>query len=243
MRFLLVLNFKMAALNLKLDFTPYTHSDPAIAMATILRTLSYRYQWIYDTISRLAALSVGGETRFRNLALAGILDSQNRSLKILDLCCGAGQTTQFLTQYSDQVTGLDISPLAIERAKRNVPQADYIISPAEKMAIADAQFDIVHSSAALHEMTPTQLRQIFQEVYRVLKPGGIFTFIDLHQPTNPLFIPSLYTFMYLFETDTAWTMIKTDLTQPLTAAGFLPLTQELHAGGSLQMIQSQKPHV
>lgn len=89
-------------------------------MATFLRTLSYRYQWLYDTISRLAALTVGGETRFRNLALQGL--TGDKSLKILDLCCGAGQTTQFLTQYSDDVTGLDISPLAIERAKKNVPK-------------------------------------------------------------------------------------------------------------------------
>ncbi|NJN73952.1 MAG: class I SAM-dependent methyltransferase [Limnothrix sp. RL_2_0] len=210
-------------------------------MATFLRTLSYKYQWIYDTISRLAALTVGGETRFRNLSLKGI--TGNKQAKILDLCCGAGQTTQFLTQYSDHVTGLDISPLAIERAKKNVPQAEYVIGAAEKMPLPAAQFDIVHTSAALHEMTPTQLQQIFQEVYRVLKPGGIFTFIDLHQPTNPLFIPSLYTFMFLFETDTAWGLIKADLPQQITDNGFEILKQELYAGGSLQMIQSKKPAV
>jgi len=33
--------------------------------------LGYRYQWLYDLISRLAALSVGGEARFRQLALQG----------------------------------------------------------------------------------------------------------------------------------------------------------------------------
>jgi hypothetical protein len=30
-------------------------------VATIFRDWSYRYQWLYDAISRLAALSVGGE--------------------------------------------------------------------------------------------------------------------------------------------------------------------------------------
>lgn len=208
-------------------------------MATFLRTLSYRYQWIYDTISRLAALTVGGEKRFRNLALQDI--TGDRQAQILDLCCGAGQTTQFLTQYSDHVTGLDISPLAIERAKSNVPQADYVVSAAESMPFADSSFDIVHTSAALHEMTPTQLEQIFREVFRVLKTGGIFTFIDLHQPTNPLFIPSLYTFMWLFETDTAWQLIKTDLASQLTAVGFEIVRTEFYAGGSLQMMQCQKP--
>ncbi|OKH12529.1 class I SAM-dependent methyltransferase [[Limnothrix rosea] IAM M-220] len=210
-------------------------------MATFLRPLSYKYQWIYDTISRLAALAVGGETRFRNLALKGLIDQTSQNPKILDLCCGAGQTTKFLTQYSHQVTGLDISPLAIERAKKNVPEATYIVSPAEKITLPDNNFDIVHTSAALHEMTPQQLTQIFQQVYRVLKPGGFFTFIDLHQPTNPIFIPGLYTFMYLFETHTAWKMIRADLGKQLTAAGFEIFKQELHAGGSLQIIQSQKP--
>jgi hypothetical protein len=37
-------------------------------------------------------------------------------------------------------------------------------------------------------------------------------------------------------------MIKADLAQQLTETGFQLLKQELHAGGSLQMIQSQKPH-
>ncbi|MFM9157307.1 MAG: SAM-dependent methyltransferase, partial [Dolichospermum sp.] len=37
-------------------------------MATIFRDLSYRYQWLYDSISQLAAVTVGGEARFRRLA-------------------------------------------------------------------------------------------------------------------------------------------------------------------------------
>jgi len=41
-------------------------------MATIFRDWSYRYQWLYDAISRLAALSVGGEARFRQLAIQGL---------------------------------------------------------------------------------------------------------------------------------------------------------------------------
>lgn len=208
-------------------------------MATFLRPLSYKYQWLYDTITRLSALTVGGETRFRQLALKNLPTENNPN--ILDLCCGAGQTTKFLTQYSDQVTGLDLSPVAIARAKENVPAANYVTCPAENMTLPDNRFDIVHSSVAMHEMDTVKLEQIFKEVYRVLKPGGTFTFIDLHQPRNPIFIPGLYTFMYLFETDTAWELIRTDLNKKLQTTGFTALTQELYAGGSLQVIQTQKP--
>jgi demethylmenaquinone methyltransferase/2-methoxy-6-polyprenyl-1,4-benzoquinol methylase len=207
-------------------------------MATILRDLSYRYQWLYDGISRLAALSVGGEKRFRQLALQGL--SIQSDTHVLDLCCGSGQATQFLVKYSQNVTGLDASPLSLQRARQNVPEASYVEAFAEKMPFTDAQFDVVHTSAALHEMQPVQLREIIQEVYRVLKPGGVFTIVDFHPPTNPIFWPGLALFFWLFETETAWKLLKTDLNGLLTEIGFEVNQPTLYAGGSLQVIQAKK---
>jgi demethylmenaquinone methyltransferase/2-methoxy-6-polyprenyl-1,4-benzoquinol methylase len=207
-------------------------------LATILRRLSYQYQWLYDGISRLATLSVGGETKFRYLALQGLtIDSQTA---ILDLCCGAGQTTRFLAQFSEQVTGLDAAPVALERAALAVPQAKYIQGLAEQMPLSDRSFDLVHCSVALHEMEPEQLRQILQEVHRVLKPDGVFAAIDLHRPTHLAFWPALATFMWLFETDTAWQLLRTDLLALLQQVGFSNSQQSLYAGGSLQVIQARK---
>ncbi|MBP0017088.1 MAG: class I SAM-dependent methyltransferase [Cyanobacteria bacterium SBLK] len=207
-------------------------------MATILRPLSYRYQWLYDSITRLSALAVGGEARFRQLALQGL--PIDRETNILDLCCGAGQVTRFLTRLSERVTGLDASPKAIARAKKNVPQANYIEAFAEKMPFADNTFDIVHVSAALHEMNPEQFRQILQEVHRVLRSGGTFAIVDFHQPTNLFFVPGLAMFMWLFETETAWQLLKRDLIAELEKVGFEKCDRSLHAGGSLQVIHAQK---
>ncbi len=67
-------------------------------MATILRDWSYRYQWLYDGMSWLAALAVGGEATFRQLPLQGL--TFNSDTQILDLCCGSGQATEFLVQCS-----------------------------------------------------------------------------------------------------------------------------------------------
>ena len=207
-------------------------------MATILRKWSYQYQWLYDAIAQLSALAVGGESRFRQLALKGL--SLNENTQILDLCCGAGQTTQFLVKYSDRVTGLDASPLALKRAKKRVPKAEYIEGLAEELPFSDSSYDLVQTSVALHEMKPEQLTQILQEVYRVLKPKGTFACIDLHQPHNPLFVPGLSLFMTLFETETAWQFVETNLPEKLSAIGFQTCQKTLHAGGSLQVIQAQK---
>ncbi|MEH1824092.1 MAG: class I SAM-dependent methyltransferase [Nostoc sp.] len=207
-------------------------------MATILRDWSYRYQWLYDGISRLAALSVGGEARFRELALQGL--TIHSDTQILDLCCGSGQTTQFLVKASQNVTGLDASPKSLQRARQNVPEASYVEAFAQEMPFADNLFDLVHISVALHEMQPQQLQKIINEVYRVLKPGGVFTLVDFHAPTNPIFWPGISIFLLLFETETAWELLKTDLAELLTKTGFEVSKSTLYAGGSLQVIQANK---
>ena len=207
-------------------------------MATIFRDWSYRYQWLYDSISRLAAVTVGGEARFRQLALQNLkLQSDSH---ILDLCCGSGQVTRFLVNLSENVTGLDASTLSLQRANKNVPNATYVEAFAEDMPFADNSFDVVHTSAALHEMQPEQLRKIIAEVYRVLKPGGVFTLVDFHTPTNPIFWPGLAVFFWLFETETAWELLKTDLPGLLRENGFDVQSPILYAGGSLQVIQGRK---
>ncbi|MEH2010513.1 class I SAM-dependent methyltransferase [Nostoc sp.] len=207
-------------------------------MATILRDWSYRYQWLYDSVSRLAALSVGGEARFRQLALQGL--TIHSETQVLDLCCGSGQTTQFLVRFSQNVTGLDASPKSLQRARQNVPEASYVEAFAEKMPFADNLFDVVHTSVALHEMQPQQLRKIISEVYRVLKPGGVFTLVDFHAPTNPIFWPGVSVFLLLFETETAWELLKTDLAGLLAETGFEVGEPTLYSGGSLQVIQAKK---
>ncbi|MBE8990257.1 class I SAM-dependent methyltransferase [Nostoc sp. LEGE 12450] len=207
-------------------------------MATILRDWSYRYQWLYDSISRLAALSVGGEARFRQLALQAL--TIHSDTQVLDLCCGSGQTTQFLVKLSQNVTGLDASPKSLQRARLNVPEASYVEAFAEEMPFTDNLFDVVHISVALHEMQPQQLRKIINEVYRVLKPGGVFTLVDFHAPTNPILWPGISLFLLLFETETAWLLLKTDLAGLLTETGFDVSKPILYAGGSLQVIQAKK---
>lgn len=209
------------------------------AMATVLRSLSYRYQWLYDGISRAAALTVGGERRFRHLALDGL--TIHRETDILDLCCGSGQTTQFLVELSDRVVGLDASPRSIQRASHNVPNAKFVEGWAEDLPFSADSFDVVHTSAAMHEMKPDQRQQIFQEALRVLRPGGTFALVDFHRPTNPIFWPGLAAFLWLFETETAWQMLQADLGQDLQAIGFHVPRSRHYAGGSLQVIQAQKP--
>jgi demethylmenaquinone methyltransferase/2-methoxy-6-polyprenyl-1,4-benzoquinol methylase len=111
---------------------------------------------------------------------------------------------------------------------------------AQEMPFPDAQLDLVHTSVAMHEMKPSVLRQILKEVYRVLKPGGVFALVDFHKPTNFLFWPGLSLFLWLFETQTAWQLLESDLVELLKDVGFEVSVHTLHSGGSLQVIQARK---
>ncbi|MEO0971432.1 MAG: SAM-dependent methyltransferase, partial [Cyanobacteria bacterium J06639_18] len=57
---------------------------------------------------------------------------------------------------------------------------------------------------------------------------------------NPLFVPGLWVFFWLFETETAWKLLRSDLPGLLRDVGFKVEEPKLYAGGSLQVIQARK---
>jgi demethylmenaquinone methyltransferase/2-methoxy-6-polyprenyl-1,4-benzoquinol methylase len=75
-----------------------------------------------------------GQRRWENLTISA-------ETKVLDFCCGSRQTTQFLVQYSQDVTGLDASPLFLQGARKNVLSANYVEAFAESMPFGDCLFD------------------------------------------------------------------------------------------------------
>jgi demethylmenaquinone methyltransferase/2-methoxy-6-polyprenyl-1,4-benzoquinol methylase len=89
-------------------------------------------------------------------------------------------------------------------------------------------------------MRSAQLPQIFQEVYRIIKPGGLFILVDFHL-TNPALWALLGVFLWLFETET-------DLGSLLAQVGWRSYNSEeaqqpkLYAGGNIQPIQVQKSY-
>lgn len=97
---------------------------------------------------------------------------------LLDLGAGQGQDSRYFSKIGYNVISTDICDEALKLSSENAKK-EYLdvkftqLDIAEKLPFVDNSFDIVYSHLALHYFTEKKTKEIFDEIYRVLKPGGI----------------------------------------------------------------------
>jgi SAM-dependent methyltransferase len=125
-------------------------------------------------------------------------------MRVLDAGCGSGRNLVYFLRNGFEVFGVDQSPEAISQMQRlaatlapHLPADNFRVEPVERMSF-DSQagkgsdtdrknpsatgpnpekrgFDVVLSSAVLHfAHDEEQWRAMVDEMWRILKPGGIF---------------------------------------------------------------------
>lgn len=111
-------------------------------------------------------------------------------LKVLDLGCGTGTLTikLKLTQPVVSLVGVDGDLKVLQIAKEKSLVANQNIEWNQGLAhflpYPDCSFDRVISSLMIHHLTAANKIKAFQEVYRILKPGGEFHLLDFTKPTR-----------------------------------------------------------
>ena len=209
-------------------------------MTSPLRQLAYRYRWIYDTVTGISALSVGGVDQLRRLGLSALDPRLPRGAKVLDLCCGSGEAAAPWIEAGFQVTGLDVSPKVLELAATRYPLLTCIEGLAEDPPCTPASFEAIQISLALHEFPRAERQQVLLSCLELLKPGGWLVVVDLH-PAGPLLQLPQQLFCALFETETAIALLEDDIPKQLQEIGFAAVEQSVLAGSALQRITARRP--
>lgn len=106
-----------------------------------------------------------------------------KGLKGIDIGCGEGYNTRLLAEKGALMTGIDISPAFIEKAAEMDAGINYIQGSALKMPFEKASFDFATGFMSFMDMP--DIRQLFREISRVLKPGGMLKFSISHPCFNP----------------------------------------------------------
>jgi len=125
---------------------------------------------------------------------------RGKNRKVLEYGCGQGGRSFLLARNSADVTGIDISSVAVEKsrekAKReNLGSIKFLVMDAESLEFEDNSFDVIFGSGILHHLN---LKKAFREISRTLRPDGSAIFIEPlgHNPLINLYrkkTPSLRT--------------------------------------------------
>ncbi|MFN5496117.1 MAG: class I SAM-dependent methyltransferase [bacterium] len=99
---------------------------------------------------------------------------RSNGLKTLEIGVGLGADHQSFAEGGADLHGIDLTPRAIEHTSRRLAlfglSSKLAQGDAENLPFADDTFDLVYSWGVLHHSPDTP--KAFQEVLRVLKPGG-----------------------------------------------------------------------
>ncbi|KAK4103360.1 hypothetical protein N658DRAFT_446008 [Parathielavia hyrcaniae] len=100
-------------------------------------------------------------------------------MKVLDVGCGVGGPAREIAKFTDaHITGLNNNDYQIERATRYAAkeglsnQLKFVKGDFMQMSFPDESFDAVYAiEATVHA---PKLVGVYSEIYRALKPGGVF---------------------------------------------------------------------
>lgn len=111
-------------------------------------------------------------------ALVEVVESGKvRPCLTIDLGCGTGNYAIYLATCGFKVTGVDLSPTAIEIAKENAAKKGakcrFIVADIlGDLREVDGTFDFAYDWEVLHHIFPDERAHYVENVYRLLNKGG-----------------------------------------------------------------------
>jgi SAM-dependent methyltransferase len=113
---------------------------------------------------------------FQGITICGI--------KGIDLMCGGGGASSYLSSRGAQMAGLDVSQEEIGLYKKHCPACEAICASIFDNNLESDCYDCAVSVGGLHHLQPRAADAI-REIHRILKPGGWFCFSEPHAGSIP----------------------------------------------------------
>lgn len=166
--------------------TPYGNSDTA--KTEQVRQMFDSIAPAYDFMNR--AMTLGIDIWWRRLAVKQL--KRLKPARILDVATGTGDFAIQLHKslHPEHITGIDLSQGMLDEARRKVKEKSLeqsiTFEQGDCMALEmqDGTFDAVTVAFGVRNFE--HLQQGYEEMARVLRPGGMLCVLELSTPTNPI---------------------------------------------------------
>ena len=104
-----------------------------------------------------------------------------KGMYVLDAMCASGIETGYLIKQGAEVVGLDVSQKNVEEYIKRWSKPCFLNS-IHQTNFSDNTFDAIYIVGGLHHVLPL-LNETMIEIHRILKPGGIFYFVEPNKDT------------------------------------------------------------
>lgn len=163
--------------------TPYKDNDRSKKeqVTEMFDTISENY----DGLNRVISFGIDIKWRKKVVAIVGKIQPN----KILDVATGTGDLAISLSKTgAEEIIGLDISTGMLEIGKQKIKSK--LLSDTIKMVVGDSEnlpyqdnyFDAITVAFGVRNFE--NLEKGLAEIYRVLKPGGVFVVLETSIPTK-----------------------------------------------------------
>jgi len=139
----------------------------------------------YDGLNRI--ISFGIDVKWRKKVI-NIVKEHNPK-HVLDIATGTGDLIISLAEsQAERLTGFDLSEGMLEIGRQKISKKkmdgriEMIQGDSEAMPFEDHSFDVITVAFGVRNFE--HLEKGLQEIYRVLKPGGIFVVLETAVPTK-----------------------------------------------------------
>lgn len=136
----------------------------------------------YDAVSYTYRADDAAEGRYApwTAELLSLLGEGGAS--VLDLGCGCGvPVARALGAAGCRVTGVDVSGVQVQRARRLVPGGRFLQADMARVGFGEAEFDAVVCLYALIHLPPAEQPGLLRRCARWLRPGGWFLAVAGHE--------------------------------------------------------------
>jgi len=139
----------------------------------------------YDELNRVISLGIDVKWRKKVVDLVAKKNPEN----ILDIATGTGDLAILMTQTSaKKIVGLDLSVGMLDVGKQKIidknltEKIEMVVGDSENIPYPDNYFDAITVSFGIRNFET--LEKGLAEIYRVLKPKGIFVILETSVPTK-----------------------------------------------------------